>query len=210
MTELSPIDRDRVAAAIRAAEKTTSGEIYCVLARSSDGYFLASAFTVACGVLVASAAAALLFEQWWISFRPIVFVAAQLSAYLVALGILYAFPALRIRLVPKRLRYAKAHSNAIRQFLARNVHMTEARTGVLIFVSLAERYAAILADGNIDAKVPQATWDAAVARLVTDSSQRRLTEGFVAAIGTVGALLAASFPYRPGDRNELDDHLVVI
>lgn len=210
MADMSPIDRERVTSAIREAEKETSGEIYCVLAHASDGYFLASAFTVGCGVLIASAAAALAFEQWWISLRPLVYVAAQLSAYAVALAILYFAPGLRIHLVPKRMRYAKAHDNAVRQFLARNVHMTEARTGVLIFVSLAERYAEIVADSGINARVPQATWDETVAKLARDSSQNRLTDGYVTAIGAVGALLSQHFPHLPGDVNELDDHLVEI
>ena len=33
---LSEADHARIAQAIRAAEETTSGEIYCVVARSSD------------------------------------------------------------------------------------------------------------------------------------------------------------------------------
>ena len=37
-----------------------------------------------------------------------------------------------------------------------------------------------------------------------------LADGFVEAIGTVGALLAEHFPVTAGDVNELDDHVVEI
>ncbi|MDP3897542.1 MAG: TPM domain-containing protein [Mesorhizobium sp.] len=204
------IDRDRVASAIRDAEARTSGEIYCVLARTSDGYFLAAAFAVAFAMLLASLLAGFALEAWWVSIRIPSFVAAQILAYGAALLLLQAFPALRIWLVPKRVRYAKAHDNARKQFLARNVHLTAGRTGVLIFVSLAERYGEVLADSGIDKKVPQATWNAAVAQLTQDAGAGRLTEAYLTAIGTVGGLLAEHFPRGPRDRNELDDHLVEI
>lgn len=204
------IDHGRVTAAIRAAEKTTSGEIYCVLARSSDGYFYPSAFIVACAMLLVSLAVALGLEYRWHDVPVSTFVVAQILALGAGLIVLAIFPGLRIRLVPKSLRYGKAHGNAARQFLSRNIHTTEARTGVLVFVSLAERYAEIVADAGINAKVPQEEWNRIVADLMAEASAGRLTEGFEGAVAAAGALLAGHFPYRPHDRNELDDQLVEI
>lgn len=204
------VDHARVSEAIRAAEGRTSGEIYCVLAGKSDDYFHAAAFSLAIGLLVVSAIAALALEAWWISIRPIMLVIAGGLAYAAALAVIWLWPALRIRLVTKRLRYRRAHDNAVRQFLARNIHLTGARTGVLIFVSLAERYAEIVADDGINRNVPQSAWNDIVARLLRDAAAGRLTEGYETAIASVGELLAEHFPYRPDDRNELDDHLVEI
>src|SRR6187399_1968319 len=44
---------------------------------------------------------------------------------------------------------------------------TELRTGVLIFVSVAERYAEIVADAGIATKVSPSVWDEAVAGLTS-------------------------------------------
>jgi len=206
----APIDHARVTAAIRAAEKTTSGEIYCVLARSSDGYFYPSAFIVACAMLLVSLAVALGLEYRWHDVPVSTFAAAQILALCVGLIVLAVFPGLRIRLVPKSLRYGKAHGNAARQFLSRNIHTTEVRTGVLVFVSLAERYAEIVADAGINTRVPQEEWNRIVADLTREADAGRLTEGFEGAIAASGTLLARHFPYRPHDRNELDDKLVEI
>lgn len=207
---LSEVERRRVAGAVRDAEKNTSGEIYCVLAQSSDGYFWASAFVLAASMLLCSLVLALLLEYWWIMVRPVQFAAAQILALGAALVILRAFPALRIHLVPRSLRYRRAHHNARRQFLAHNIHVTEARTGVLLFISLAERYAEVIADAGIASQVPQQTWNGMVEILTRHAHERRLAEGLVIAIGEAGALLSLHFPAQPHDRNELDDHIVEI
>lgn len=209
-TTLSPGDHERIAAAIRAAEAQTDGEIYCVVAHRSDGYFFPAAFSVTVGILLASLVAAFVLEHWWFTVRLPHFVAIQMLAIAAACALLWWIPELRIWFVPHRLVYRAAHANAIRQFLARNVHITTARTGVLIFVSLAERYAEVVADAGINAHVPQETWDGVIADLIAHARENRLADGFVAAIETVGAQLSRHFPVTPDDVNELDDHLVEI
>jgi putative membrane protein len=207
---LSSEDHARVAEAIRGAEKRTAGEIYCVVARSSDSYFYPAAFTLALAMLAIGLVVAFLLEYWWYDLRMHVFVAAQMLAFCCALLVISLFPRLRVYLVPRRLKYRQAHANAVKQFLARNVHLTTARTGVLLFVSLAERYAEVVADAGINQKVSQETWDGVVLQLVEGAREIRLASGFVTAIGTVGALLSEHFPVSENDVNELDDHLVEI
>lgn len=208
-----PVSREehrRIAETIRAAEAKTSGEIYCVVAHASDTYFFPAALVVAVSMLVASLCVAFVLEAWWISIRLPFFAATLLLAFAAALGLLYALPSLCIRLVPRSWQFSRAHDNALKQFLARNVHITAERTGVLVFVSLAERYAEIVADSGINAKVPQQEWDGIVAGLIDHARGDRLAEGFVAAVKAVGDLLATHFPVKAGDANELDDHLVEI
>jgi putative membrane protein len=207
---LTAQDHERITAAIRAAEAGTSGEIVCVVARASDSYFFPAATFATAGILVAGLGVALAAHVWWVALPTIDFAAAQLLAVALAWLLLAAFPAARLRFVPLGLRYRRAHDNALKQFLARNVHRTEARTGVLIFVSLAERYAEIRADSGIDSRVEPDCWSSLVADLVRQAGAGRLADGFVGAIDAVGAKLAVHFPRRAADANELDDHLVEI
>ena len=207
---LSPEDHRRVTRAIRAAEKSTSGEIVCVLAHKSDDYFYPAAFMLAIGTLFASLVAALLLDWWWISIRPWQFVAVQGLALAASLALLSIFPALRIHFVPRRLRYLRAHRNAVSQFLASDIHLTAGRTGVLIFLSLAERYAEVVADAGINARVPQERWNEIVAALVAHAAEARLVQGFEDAVAAAGALLEKEFPGGREDSNELDDRLVEI
>jgi putative membrane protein len=208
MAKLSEDEHRRIAEAIRKAESRTSGEIFAVVAERSDDYFYVAGFMAACGILVAAVAAALLSHWLWISMPLPTFGLAVLAAFATAILILHFVPALRLHFVPHRVRYRRAHRNAAQQFLAHNVHGTAERTGVLVFVSLAERYAEVVADAHINARVPQEDWNGLVAGLVEHAAKGNLADGFVAAITKAGDLLARHFSRRPDDVNELDDHLV--
>jgi len=207
---LSLEEHERITRAIRAAEENTSGEIVCVLARSSDDYFYPAAFMLTIGMLLSSFLGALLLRYWWIASDPWQFVLVQAAALAAALALLVVFPGLRIHLVPRRLRYLRAHRNAVSQFLASDIHLTKSRTGVLLFLSLAERYAEVVADAGIDARVPQERWNEIVGGLVRHAAAGRLADGFEEAIRASGALLAQEFPRKERDVNELDDRLVEI
>jgi putative membrane protein len=115
---------------------------------------------------------------------------------------------LRLVLVPRSVRRARAHRAALEQFVLRRVAHTKNRTGILIFVSLAERYARILADDGIAQKVHIADWQAAVDALIGHMREGRITAGFMAAIERCAAVAATHAP-PDGSANELPDRLYV-
>ena len=67
---------------------------------------------------------------------------------------------------------------------------------MLIFASVAERYAEIVADRGIYAKVTPQVWDQAVAALIAGISQGRIADGFIAAIEQCGASAGGALPAR--------------
>ncbi|MCX2697641.1 MULTISPECIES: TPM domain-containing protein [Ochrobactrum] len=205
---ISDQNHKRIAEAIRAAETNTSGEIYAVLARASDDYFFAAGFVATCGILIASVVAAFLAHWYWFDISLPMFGLAVLAAFATAMFLLWLVPSIRILLVPRRIRYKRAHLNALQQFLARNVHITEHRTGILLFVSMAEHYAEVIADAGIDARVEQEEWNGIVATLIHHASRLEVADGFVLAIGQAGVLLEKHFPAGEHTINELDDHLI--
>ncbi|RCS23615.1 TPM domain-containing protein [Phyllobacterium salinisoli] len=205
---LDASDHARIAEAIRSAEEKTSGEIYAVLARRSDDYFYAAGFVAACGIIIAAIIVALLAHWYWFDVSLPVFGLAILAAFVSVVLVLWLAPAVRMVLVPHRIRYRRAHLNAVQQFLARNIHVTSQRTGVLLFVSLAEHYAEVIADAGINAKVEQEEWNGIVAILTHHASRAEVADGFVAAIEKSGDLLARHFPPVADQVNELNDHLV--
>lgn len=141
---LSHQERQFLAEKIRLAETSTRGEIYCVIARQSDNYFYPASFMLTVGILIVSLPLGLWLDNSWLQFTHFGFTLAQIVAFVSALLILKLAPHLRIIMVPRKLRYRRAHDNAVKQFLAHNVHLTEQRTGVLIFVSLAENMQRLL------------------------------------------------------------------
>lgn len=204
MTLVSENEKQRIAEAIRVAEQKTCGEIFCVVARGSGSYRL---------VPVAWAAAVALFvplpliEFTEASVEAIYMI--QLCAF-IGVSLILSHPKLRARAVPKLARIERAQRAAMQQFLAHGLQNTKERTGVLIFVSAAERYAAIIADEGINAKVDQSVWDGAMADLITAIKEKHAADGLVAAIERCGTVLAQHFPPRPGDKNEIPNKLVEI
>jgi putative membrane protein len=128
----------------------------------------------------------------------------------VALALVLCLPRVRVALVPRAMRRAVAHRAAMEQFTIRGVARKKDRTGILIFVSLAERYARIVADESIAARVPQAQWQDAIDALVAHMSGGRIADGFIAAIDMCGNVLATNFPRSETARDELPDRIYLI
>jgi len=135
--------------------------------------------------------------------------ALQLAVF-AAIALAVQWWPLRIALVPRAVKRARAHRHAMEQFLAQNLHTTKGRTGILLFVSAAEHYAEVIADEGIYAKVPAETWDGVVAILTDHISRGKSADGFVAAITACADILAEHFPPGSADKNELPDHLIVL
>lgn len=207
---LTPNEHAAIRDAIRAAERETSGEIVCVVARRSDGYFFPAATALLLFLLVGSLCVSLALEHFWLSLRLPAFVGAQMLSAGCGLFVLKLRPGLRLALTPHGLRARAVRANAVKQFLARNIHRTAARTGILIFVSLAERRAELLADSGINERVPPGTWDALLSELTVKAGRGQLAGGIIGAVAEAGRLLALHFPPEPDNRNELSDHLVEI
>jgi putative membrane protein len=204
MAMITDADRERIAGAIRQAESSTSGEIFCVIARCSSDYRLVPLAWAALIALIVPAP--LIYLTLW---PASVIYLVQLGVFIAA-AIGLSRPAIRFKLVPRRAKHDRAHAEAMRQFLAQGLTRTENRTGVLIFASEAERYAEIVADAGINAKVSPEVWDNAVAALIADIKAGRAGDGFVAAIGQCGAVLAQHVPPGAMNRDELSNRLVEI
>ena len=208
MNIMSDAEHEAVAKAIQEAETHTDGEIYAVLARRSDDYYAAAGFAVSVATIIGAILTALALHYYWLEVDVRTFVLAMALAYAGSLAVLWFFPDLRLYLVSRRTQYKRAHLNAASQFLSRNIHVTKRRTGVLLFVSLAERYAEVVADEAIDLRVKQEEWNGIVAVLIEHARHGRLDEGYIKAIELSGALLRQHFPKSFKDTNELHDHMV--
>ena len=187
-----------------AAEARTSGEIVCVLAR-------VSADAVALPILLAASLALAL--PWLLVATTKMTVTRILLlqiAVFVVLAAVLCLPPVRVALLPRAARRAVAYRMAREQFVSRGLARKKDRTGVLIFVSLAERYARIIADEGIASRVPQSEWQGAVDTLTGHMRDGRIAEGFISAIDRCGRGLAAHFPRTGVSRDELPDRIYLI
>jgi putative membrane protein len=229
---LSPSDLAAIEAAVREAEARTTGEIYCVVAAESSDYMATPLAWAAGAALLAPALLLLAGIQvtapdlsfiggWTAAQLEDVSEAAARAALIgtlllqgllfVATAILVSIPPVRRALTPRRFKRERVRQRAEEQFLAKNLQATRERTGVLIYVSAAERMAELIADETIHAQVEAGTWDRAMAALTEGLRRGEPAAGFASAIGLCADVLAERFPARAGDNpNELPDALVVL
>jgi len=205
MTFLTEQEKQNIREAIREAEAQTSGEIVTVIARSADEYLYIP--TLWAGLLALLTPSVLL----WLP-QPLDYIymyAIQVVVFFVC-AILFRWTPIKMKLVPRAVKQRRANRLANLLFLQHGVHQTEQRNGLLLFVSVAERYVEIMADKGINDRVPQDTWRHIVDEFVNHVKQGQIAKGFVEAVDQSGALLKEHFPIEAGDKNELPNHLIEI
>lgn len=204
MIRFSAEDKARITAAIHAAEKNTSGEFVAVVARASDHYVFVP--------LLWSAILALLFPGACLLARaPLSWIHLYHLQLLIFIGLavlLLSVPGLHLKLIPTRVKHARASRLAQAQFYQQGVQLTAHHSGVLFFVSLAERYVEIVADKGIHEKLGEAHWQGIIDSFIVQVRRGKVIDGFVAAIGACGAAMAEHYPPDPHATNELSDGLI--
>lgn len=222
VTQMSEADHAKVSAAIAAAEGTSNGEIVAVTTPISDPYHdVALHWAVAVLILVlAWAAWRPHWLQWWYGTlfggwqaEPTL---GELLTFLMILAVLkftvvlliLKWMPLRLALTPGATKARRVRRRAIVVFKAAAERRTVGRTGILIYLSMAEHRAEIVADEAITSVTTPETWGEAMAALLVEVKEGRIADGMVAAIERVGAVLTEHFPRSAGDRNEIPDKLI--
>lgn len=201
---ISEAERAQVSHAIEDAEKHTSGEIIVVVARYCDDYLHVP--------LLWAALMALALPMPLILLTPLnaeMIFMSQLGVFIVVSLILSQWT-FRMLVTPQSLKKRQAHKTAVEQFLARSLHTTVSRTGVLIFVAVEERYCEVIADSGVAAKVEARFWQELVDHTTQLIGKGLIGEALVAAVKRCGKVLTEHFPPNAADPNELPDHLIVL
>jgi len=205
MTFLNDSDKKRIAGAIREAEAGTGGELVTVIARASDDYLYIPLLWAALIALLLPGLLMLLPLE--IDYGTIYEI--QVIGFF-ALALLFRWPPLMMRLIPKAVKHRRASRVAHQQFFEQNLHHTRERTGVMLFVSVAEHYVEIIADKGINDVVEEGIWDEVIAEFVQHVKARQVAEGFLAAVAACGKILAKHFPATHENPDELPNHLIEI
>lgn len=224
--QITDNDRIRIGEAISAAERQTSGEIFCVISRRVSTYLDVSLAWAAGAALLAP----IVFIPFLLDFRwpgdgweaahqaaqaaatgqALVLYALSQAVVFVGVFLLTRIPAVSRLVTPAGVRRSRVREAALQQFMAQGVHVTTERTGVLLFAALDEHQVELIADEGIYAKVDEDAWAQAVAVLTRELRADCPVEGFAAAIALCGQVLARHFPPRPDNPNELPDHLILL
>ena len=211
-------ERQKIEAAVRAAELRTRGEIVPLVVDAAHNYPRAE---IQGGGLLALAIAAN--TSWWVSYHGEVLPLAlaigsdwwlhggPLWIFLVIFLFGYWPCRLLLRLCPPLLRLlihpaeidAEVEERAKVAFLDNNLHRTREGTGILILICLFEHRVQVLADHGIYHAVAPETWQKVADMVTAGIKQGRTCDALCEAVAHCGDLLAEKFPPRADDTDEL-------
>jgi len=202
---LSPADTEVVRAAVAAAERRTVGEILPVVVEHSDPHPGAE-WLAALSFLLAGSS---LLIAWLPFGHPAWLLLAQLAIGALGFGLARALPGLKRLFIVESRATAVAEEQAFQEFYRNGLHRTEKATGVLLFVSLLERRAIVMADEGIHGRVAPDFWAETNRAVLEGIRGGSLRDGLVTGVERVGERLAEHFPWCDGDRNEIPNRLIV-
>ena len=215
-------DRDRVTRAVVAAEAGTDAEIVTIVAPRSDPYHdVALLYGIGAMLIVAGIAALnpgaiedkiAWFADGWqggvmLGRSFFALMLAEAAAFLIVRYAL-AWAPLRLALTPRAVRSRRVRRRAIQYFKVGAERRTAARVGILLYLSLDERMAEIVADEAIHARVAPERWGEAMAAMLDRVRADDPAGGMCGAIERIGAIVGEYFPKTEDDVNELPDRLI--
>jgi len=219
---LSEADHERVGAAVAAAEARSDGEIVTILAPRSDAYHDVGLHYAVLLMLFVPIGLAVV-PQAWIDWavgtflgwnaeltRPLVmtYLFVKLVAAFLLVRLLLAWMPLRMALTPKGTKNRRVRRRAVELFRVAAEQRTKGRTGVLLYLSLLERRAEIVADEAIHSQVQPDVWGEAMAALIAEVKAGRPGEGMAQAVEKIGDVLEKCLPAQRENPNELPDRLI--
>ena len=222
VNHVSVADHDIVTAAVAAAEAHTSGEIVTVIAAQSNDYDDVALVWASVIAFIAMSMIAMFPDFYRGIYDRLTggwgyeLTANQWLGTVIAIGVLkwigmwliLLWRPLRLVLTPGAIKAGRVRARAIDVFKGGTEAKTLGRTGILLFVSLKEHRADIVADEAIAAKVSPDVWGDAMAALIEHVRAGRPGEGMAEAVRQMGVVLAEHFPKGDDNVNELPDRLI--
>ncbi|WKN40536.1 TPM domain-containing protein [Tunicatimonas pelagia] len=202
---LTSEDLQKIEAAVQQVEAQTGGEIVPVLAKQSSFYEITLWRVSALFAGVAGIILTILFvtTSLLLFMPPYLWLLIVLVAGLLGMTIAVSSWPFKRWFLSKELMRSRALDQAKNMFYDHNVHLTEPRTGILIYVSFFEHQAVILADVGISELVADDRWAEIVQQLTLGLKQNQTTESICEAITACGKLLDESGVHQPTDDDNL-------
>jgi len=213
-------DRERVNQAVREAESATSVEILPVVAHSSGRYDrpedIVGLWFAALAVIIVWMVFPLprIEAGYWDAPAPVWQLVALLAGALVGF-VAGAFVGgrvdwLRRLFTPRTQMREEVYGRAREVFFDKRVHHTGGGSGVLLYVSLFEHMAAVIADQSVLDKLGQEHIDEFCHEFTQRLHEGTPIDALCDTARSLGRRLAPLLPRAEDDVNELSDALVVI
>ncbi len=194
--------RERVRDCIREIESGTGAEVVATVCVRS-GHYRHADYLVGALFSLGALLFYLLYPEPLFDDIAVVLVVAS---FVVGTLFSHAWSGLRRLLVSRKVLDEAVHKSALASFVEQGITNTSGRTGVLVYVSLFEKRAKVIADSGIPVARLGDRWTAAVREI--EVSARKGADAFATALLALGPILAEAVPRAADDVNELPDEMV--
>jgi len=219
-TFFSKEEQQQIAAAVGEAEARTSAEIVPVVVSASGRYDRAEDICGLWTALIFLGFAYFLVPQarpepgtWdfaWSTWELPIYLLAVLLGFLVGTVKANYVAPLRQLFTPRVQMREEVEGRARQLFVDQRIHHTQGATGLLIYLSLYEHMASVIADATVTEKLGQEALDALCEELTAGLRSGKPAEALCQTIRGAGARLSAVLPREGGTVNELPDALVML
>ena len=111
--------------------------------------------------------------------------------------------------VEHRCRYVNAIDRAVEIFENLQMHKTQLRNAVIVYVATKDRQLAVYGDEGIHQKVGNEYWANEVVKMINAFNRDNIAEGIAQCVKNIGEALSTHFPYDSNtDKNELPDDII--
>ncbi|GMW03294.1 MAG: hypothetical protein AMXMBFR84_44280 [Candidatus Hydrogenedentota bacterium] len=207
--------------AVMEAERKTSAEIVPVVATASGRYDRAEdivglvggvkAMLIAYSILpVDSAGLTGSWEGMDVPFQMPVLIIATVAGFIFAAFVASKIAWLRRLFTPSIQMRDEFNARARQVFYDARVHHTASGSGLLVYISLYERTAVVLADASVTEKLGQPVLDELAKRLIDEIRIGDISTALTNCITAAGEQLASAMPRTSDDVNELSDVLILL
>ena len=166
-----------------------SAYLCVVVVRASDRYSLYPLVFASFSAILVGAAVSLIRPE--LASRIVILIELMLA---IALTLILDWRPLRLQIVPRRIKHARAWQLAHREFNAHVLASPQQRRRILLFVSLGERYVEIIADHETHALAPDGAWNRIVDEFLAAVKSGRLADGVLDAVAACGVILNTHHP----------------
>ncbi len=220
VNQFTPADHEIVTSAVSLAEKSTDGEIVTIVTSESDHYgdvaWAISGMVALTALLVISLFPDIYLNiiNWlsggWSGLDALPYWALFAFTAMKFFGtrLVLIWKPLLFVLIPPPIKRARVRKRAVSLFRVSTDHRTVGRTGILLYLSMREHRAEIVADEAIVAKVEPAIWGDAMIAMIDLVRIGAPGEGMAEAVRQMGIVLSEHFPKTDQNPNELPDRLI--
>jgi len=210
---LTEEEKREIETCVKEVEKNTSGEIVPLVVSASYHYPMSNMIGALIFGLLISVVVTLVFSirKSWGGVTALdlwLFPAVFAVSFLLFHELIKRISWLKRIFITKAEINEEVEEAALTSFYRNGLNNTRDRTGILIFISVFERRAFVLADEGINAKVDTGVWQEIVGTVVQGIRQRRQAQGICQAVRRCGDLIRKAFPIKSDDTDELDNLIV--